>query len=570
MTLPPLPADIDAVDTRAWATYAPYLDELQERPLTADNYHAWLEDWSHLARLFFEAMALTHIARSQDTRNAEAEAAFLHFITHLMPKMQLAEHRLNQRLLALNPPDAGLQTVLRQVRNQVEMFREENIPLRTQLHRLASEYDKITGALLADWDGEAKNLDQLSVFLRDPAREVRERAWRASMGLWHSQREALNTLYLTMLPLRTQVAHNAGLPDYRAYAFRERGRFDYTPEDCLAFHEAIEAVFTPAARRVLERKQARLGVDSLRPWDEEVEAGAAQPLRPYQGQAELIARCQAIFDRVGPAFGRYLGTMAQENLLDLDTRAGKALGGYCTGLPLRQRPFIFMNGVGIHRNVQTMLHEAGHAFHTFEAMRHQPYIWQQRGPMEFNEVASMAMELLAASYLTQAQGGFYTPAEAARAQIEHLEKIILFLPYMAVVDAFQHWVYTHPHATASSEALDTAWDQLWLRFMPNTDWSGLEEIRRSGWHRKQHIFRSPFYYVEYGMAQIGALQIWRNSQQDHAGAVAAYRRALQLGGSVTLPELYQAAGATFRFDSPLLAELAERMEARIAELEQLA
>jgi oligoendopeptidase F len=259
--------------------------------------------------------------------------------------------------------------------------------------------------------------------------------------------------------------------------------------------------------------------------------------------------------------------MAEEELLDLDTRPGKALGGFCAGFPMRKRPFIFMNGVGVHDNVQTLLHEAGHAFHVFETAK-LPLIWQTDAPMEFSEVASMAMEKIAAPYLTAENGGFYTASEAARARIEHLETIILFLPYNAVVDAFQHWVYTNPEAAKDAANCDTTWSKLWDRFMPGVDWSGFEEARATGWHRKLHIFTVPFYYIEYGMAEIGALQVWRNSLIDQKGALTAYRRALSLGGTKTLPELYAAAGAEFRFDTAMLDELVALIEKTIAELEK--
>jgi oligoendopeptidase F len=386
------------------------------------------------------------------------------------------------------------------------------------------------------------------------------------MDLWLASRQLLDKLYSDMLALRRQVAANANLPDFRAYVFRDFARFDYTPEDCLAFHDAIEAVVVPAAQRIYQKKRVRLGLDALRPWDEQVDTSDAPPLKPYQGQDELIQGSLNILNTVDPALGNHFAVLAEEDLLDLETRQGKALGGFCAPLALRERPFIFMNGVGIHRNVQTLLHEAGHAFHTFEKVT-LPLIWQKSVPMEFNEVASMAMELLAAPFMTKQYGGFYTPSEAARARIEHLEGIITFLPYMAVVDGFQHWVYTNVEATMDAANCDAAWDALWTRFMPGISWDGFEDARVTGWHRKLHIFEVPFYYIEYGMAQVGALQVWRNSLKDQAGTVDAYRRALSLGGTKTLPELYEAAGAQFRFDNPLMTELVSLVEETIEELE---
>src|SRR5690606_12077197 len=274
-----------------------------------------------------------------------------------------------------------------------------------------------------------------------------------------------------------------------------------------------EAVVVPAAERIYASKRAKLGLDRLRPWDVAVDASGKPQLRPYRQQDELVQGSLNIFQHVDPALARHCATVAEVNLLAPDTRSGKALGGYCATLTWRKRPFIFMNGVGIHDDVQTMLHEAGHAFHVFESSR-LPLVWQANAPMEFCEVASMSMELLAAPYLTEDRGGFYTASEAARARIEHLEGIITFLPYMAVVDAFQHWVYTHSEQALDPANCDAAWDKLWQRFIPEVDWSGYEDGRKTGWHRKPHIFGSPFYYIEYGMAQIGALQVWRNSLTD--------------------------------------------------------
>lgn len=567
MALPPLPETIDGLDATRWETFAPYYEALQAQALEPETVGPWLEQWSHLSRVVREAITWINIEKSQDTTNAAREQAFLSVVNDVYPQAMRAEQALKERLLQVEVHDPRMVVPLRNLRNEVDLFREANIPLITRLQKLVNNYDRITGGLKTTWDeGEEMNLSQLDAMLVQPDRALRERAWRAMMALWLSQREQLNQIYTDALALRTEVAQNAGLPDYRAYAFRDRGRFDYSPEDCFTFHEAIAEVVVPAARRVLLRRCKRLGLVSLRPWDLRVEPGAAEPLQPYREPAELTAGVQAIFDQVDPALGSAFRTMVDERLLDLETRPGKQLGGYCSTLPLRQRPFIFMNGTGTHDDVQTMLHEAGHAFHAFAKLE-LPLIWETATPMEFNEVASMAMELLAAPYLTRDNGGFYSQSEAARARIEHLEGILLFLPYMAVVDAFQHWVYTHVAEASEPANLDMAWDELWQKFMPVTDWSGFEDARQTGWHRKLHIFTDPFYYVEYGIAQVGALQIWRNSLADPRGALAAYRQALAAGGTRTLPELFELAGIDFRFDAVLLGELVALIEQTIADLE---
>lgn len=575
MTLPTLPTSIENIDPHRWDSFAPYFTALQEYPLTQQNVHEWLTYWSDLSRLVWETVTWVYIEKSLDTTDVEKEQTFLDLINHVMPPAEMADQALKERLLALEPADLGIpgmNLVLRNLRNEADLYREENIPLQTEVSKLDNEYDKITGAMQANWDDEEKNLSQLAVFLKDKNRDTRQKAWDVMSALWLGQRENLNQIYAKMLKLRQQIAANAGFSDYRAFAFRARGRFDYTPEDCAIFHNAIEAVAVPATRRILAKRRERLGYESIRPYDWIPERsllvdtfdGAA--LQPYKNQDELIQGGLNMFNRLDVELGRYFATMAEEGLLDLDTRPGKALGGYCSALPVRRRPFIFMNGTGMHDDVQTLLHEAGHAFHAFETVQ-LPLVWQMDAPMEFCEVASMSMELLAAPNLTQANGGFYTDTDAARARLEHLENIITFLPYMAVVDAFQHWVYTHPEEALDPANCDAAWDAQWQRFIPDMDWTGYEEVRRSGWHRKPHIFGTPFYYIEYGMASVGAMQVWRNGRQDHNAALAAYRHALSLGGTQTLPALFAAAGAEFRFDTPMLTELIGLVEQEIETLE---
>lgn len=562
-----IPTTIDDIDPRHWETFSSYFEALAQAEIAPDERRVWLENWSHLLALLHESSSWIYIQKSRDTTDKEWEQTFLTFLENVAPRAEVADQVLKERLLAMDfsdMPDMSL--VLRTLRNEADLFRDKNVPLKIEVAKLDNEYDKVTGGLKAEWDGEEKNLNQLQALLKEKDRAVRKSAWKTMMALWLSQRETLNKIYADMLNLRRQMAENANLPDYRAYAFREHGRFDYTPEDCFTFHEAIETAVVPAASRVYEKKRQRLGLDALRPWDVDVDTFAAPPLKPYQGQDELIQGSLNILNRVDPGLGRYFAIMAEENLLDLDTRAGKALGGYCSTLHLRKRPFIFMNGVGIHDDVQTLLHEAGHAFHAFESAN-QPLFWQTDAPMEFCEVASMSMELMAAPYLTTDYGGFYTPSEAARARIEHLEGIITFLPYMAVVDAFQHWVYTHPQEALQADACDQTWTTLWQRFMPDVSWVDHEDVCMTGWHRKLHIFSVPFYYIEYGMAQVGALQVWQNALRNASATVSAYRNALAFGGTKTLPDLFQTAGAEFRFDSEMLSQLVHLIEQTVAELE---
>jgi oligoendopeptidase F len=355
------------------------------------------------------------------------------------------------------------------------------------------------------------------------------------------------------------------LPNYRAYRWKELLRFDYEPEDCFNFHQAIEEVVVPAALEIYEKRRQRLGLNSLRPWDLAVDPYGKPPLMPFQTVKELIDKSGKMFAQVDTHFDQYFQQMQEEDLLDLENRGNKAPGGYCSYYRFSRRPFIFMNAVGIHEDVQTLLHEGGHAFQIFEC-GHRPYFFLEI-PSEFAEVASMAMELLASPYLETSKGGFYNTDQAARARIQHLESLVLFWPYMAVVDAFQHWVYENPEAAREADRCDDCWAQLWERFMPGVDWTGLEQELRTGWQRKPHIFDEPFYYVEYGMAQLGALQIWRNSLRDAESAIASYRQALSLGTSVTIPRLYEAAGADFAFDTGTLKEAVDAIRETITNLE---
>ena len=569
MNFDEIPQSIDGLDIQLWSTYEPFYNDLLNRQLHNGDLRPWLDDWSRLSSLIWEAGAMIYIKKSLDTTNETAEQAFLDFVNNVQPRAAVADQALKERFLATKPETqdfSDLALTIRDMRNQADLFRDENVPLQTELAKLGNEYDKITGAMVADWQGEEKNLSQLEVLLLEPDRKVRESAWRQIMELWLAQREELNQLYMEMLDQRRQLAANADLADYRAYAFRENNRFDYTPEDCFTFHEAIEEVVVPFAGKIYEKRRQRLGLTTLRPWDVQVDSSGLPSLKPYTGQEDLIQHTLNILEEVDPVLAHHYATMADADLMDLDTRSGKALGGYCNTLPLRRQPFIFMNGVGTHDDVQTMLHEAGHAFHVFEAAD-LPYVWQLDSPMEFAEVASMSMELLASPYLTADNGGFYTDSEAARARIEHLEGIVLFFPYMAVVDAFQHWVYTNPDQAADPANCDAVWAELWDRFMPGIDYSELKDERVSGWHRKLHIFHIPFYYIEYGMAQVGALQVWQKALQDQGAAVAANRHALAQGGTKSLPELFEISGAKFRFDTPMLKDLMSLIEQTIADLE---
>ena len=550
----------------SWEQIEPYFQDLLNRPLNSTNVARWLADWTRLADLLEETFSRLSVATTLDTNDEEAERRYKKFLDEIYPPAQATEQKLKEKLLNSGLKPEGFEIPLRNIRAQADLFRDANLPLLSEEIKLSMEYDKISGAQTVTWEGQEITVEQMRPFLQETDRARREKAWRLAAERQLADRETLNNLWQKLLKLRLQIAANADKPDYRAYRWQQFMRFDYSPEDCLRFQQAIEAVVVPAAERIYKKRRKRLDVETLRPWDLDVDPLGRDPLRPFTSVDELEGTVENIFQHVDPQLGHYFGIMRKEGLLDLDNRKGKAPGGYCTQFNVVRRPFIFMNAVGLHDDVQTLLHEGGHAFHVFET-RNLPYNQQLQMGMEFAEVASMGMELLASPYLMESQGGFYPQKEAARARIEHLEGAILFWPYMAVVDAFQHWVYENPTQANDPAKCDAQWAQLWKRFMCGVDWSGLEQEMTTGWQRKLHIFQVPFYYVEYGLAQLGAMQVWRNALEDQAAAVAAYRKALSLGGTQPLPQLFEAAGARFAFDADTLGAAVELAEATIEKLE---
>ncbi|HEY0351802.1 MAG TPA: M3 family oligoendopeptidase, partial [Gemmatimonadales bacterium] len=506
--LPPSPA---AFAKATWGDVAPYFDDLAARSLEPGVIADWLREWSRLEELVTEAAARAMIAYTVDTGNQEKEADHLRFSTEVLPRMEERSVELARRLLESGYSTPTLITTLARFRTQIEIFRDENVPIFAELEEHSARYQRITGSMMVEWDGVERPLPQLQPFLKSPDRAVRERAFRAASRPYIQKREELAGLFNRMYELRVQAARNAGFANFRDYIFPAKFRFDYTPADCERFHQAIERAVAPAVERVLEARRQRLGVEVLRPWDLAVDPYRDRPLRPFADVGELVGKARQVFQRVDPVLGREFQTMIDEGLLDLESRKGKAPGGYCETLHFHGRPFIFMNAVGLVEDIMTLLHEAGHAFHAFAA-HSLPLIWQRHPGSEAAELASMSMEFLAAPHLTQ-PAGYFDSDDARRAWLEHLEDVLISLAHIASVDAFQTWIYTSGQG-ADPVARDQAWLRLRSRFERGVDWSGLEQERVARWYRQLHIFMYPFYYIEYGIAQIGALQIWRNSLSD--------------------------------------------------------
>lgn len=561
VSLPESPA---ALADATWDDVAPLYAALAEAPLTAETVEGWLEEWSKVESLVGEAGTLAMIAYTGDTADPAKEAAYLRFSTEIFPKVDEAGVGLARRLLALGWSRPDLETTIRRFRTDAEIFREENVPLFAEIEELSAQYQKLTGNLGVDWDGERKTIPQLQPYLRSADRGVRERAFRLGAEAYLAERDAMARLFDEMYARRVRVAKNAGFADYQRYAFAAKHRFDYTPDDVARFHDAVEATVVPAVERLMAHRREVLGVETLRPWDLAVDLYRDRPLVPFADVDQFVGGARRIFAGVDTALGREFDLMATEGLLDLESRAGKAPGGYCTKLPWRGRPFIFMNAVGVPDDVNTLVHEAGHCFHDFAAHR-LPLVWQRSTGHEAAELASMSMELLAAPYLAKPVG-YYEPADADAAMLEHLVDVLTTLPHVASVDAFQRWIYASPDG-GDAEARDAEWLRIRARFERGVDWSGLERERVARWYRQLHIFELPFYYIEYGIAQLGALQVWRRALDDQADAVARYRSALALGGTRPLPEIYAAAGAELVFDAGTMRELVALVEAHVERLQ---
>ncbi|MCA0376530.1 MAG: M3 family oligoendopeptidase [Gemmatimonadetes bacterium] len=560
-----LPASPEAFRDAGWDDVRPWYDQLAELPLAGDggDIERWLATWSRLDTLVGEAGTLAMIAYTGNTADADAEKRYLRFSTEIFPQLDEQQVRLATRLLGLGWSRDDMATTLRRFRTDIEIFREANVPRFAQLEELSAGYQKLTGGLSVDWDGEAKTIPQLQPYLKAPDRAQRERAFLLGARAYLDKRDELADLFDRMYALRVDVAREAGFADFQQYCFTAKHRFDYTPADTAGFHDAVRETVTPAVARLMAHRKQKLGLDVLRPWDVTVDLDITEPLKPFDTVETFVSRATTVFDRVDSELGGQFRLMASERLLDLESRPGKAPGGYCTDLSFRGRPFIFMNAVGVPDDVQTLVHEAGHCFHDF-ATHALPFTWQRRTGHEAAELASMSMELLAMPYLVQ-PSGYYTPDEARVAWLEHLEDVLGALSHIASVDAFQAWIYTHPDG-ADRDARDRAWLRLRNEFESGVDWSGLDAERVARWYRQLHIFELPFYYIEYGLAQLGALQVFRNAVRDPKGAVAAYKQFLSLGGTRPLPELYAAAGVKLVFDAETMAELVAFTEERIEAL----
>jgi oligoendopeptidase F len=554
----------EEVELSTWDAIEPWYRKLIDRPIASPaELERWLLDCDEVNAAVAQVGDERYIAMTCQTDDPAREAAHLEFVREIKPKLKPLLNDLRNKYLD-SPHRAGLakeryHVFDRSQANRRELYREANIPRETELAELEQQYQKIIGAMTVEFEGQERTPAQMAPVLEENDRERRQKAWELVAKRRLQDREALENLFDRMLALRGEVAREAGFPGFVEYAYKARERFDYGVAEAKAFQDAIEHAVVPLARKIQAERRKAMGLERLRPWDLSVDPLGRPPLRPFEGVEKLAAGCESIFSEVDPELGAQFAFMRSSQLLDLANRKGKAPGGYQTTLEDDRLPFIFMNAVGLDGDLRTLLHEGGHAFHAL-ASRGEPLGAYRESPIEFCEVASMTMELLGARDL----GMFYNEADADRSYEQLLEGIVLILPWIATVDAFQHWLYWHPgHTGAERQA---AWNDLMDRFGGDVDWSGFQDVRSYSWHRQLHIFLYPFYYIEYGIAQLGALQIWGRSLTDRAGAIASYRKALGLGGSRPLPELFEAAGAKFDFSMGTIDPLMRLVGVELAKL----
>ncbi len=545
------------------ASIKPFVDKLLDREINSQqDVFEWLEDYSELESVIGEDFNHRYVAMTCDTKDKEKENAYLSFVREIQPKLTEWSHVLNKKYYGLecrNQLDKKRYGRLdRIISTQIELYEEKNIPLDVKLSEMSQKYQSITGAWMVEFDGKKQTMPQMIRYLYKTDRSIRESAWRASADRRLADSSALEELFDNMLKIRYNYAQNLNLKDYREFCFKSKLR-DYTAEQCFEFHDSIEKAAVPVVKRIFEKRREKMNLNKLRPWDTVVDPLSRPPLEPFKEVNELQNGVEIIFRKINQRLGEKFKSI--QHMMDLDSRDGKAPGGYQTTFEEQRIPFIFANSAGVHSDITTLLHEGGHAFHTLTC-RNQPMVWYRHSSMEFAEVASMTQELFGNAYLDV----FYKEEEQVkRAQLEQLERVVDIFPWVATVDAFQHWIYTNPNH--DREERGKKWLEISERFEVGLDWQGINpEIKKHAWHKQLHIFEVPFYYIEYAIAQLGALQLYRVFKKSPAKAVDQYLKALSLGGSRSPAELFKAAGIKFDFSLDTLTELMETIEEEIKEL----
>ena len=557
-------------DASAWENIQPYVNDLLERKLTCSKcIETLISDSSNLAEHISETGALLYIGMTCDTENSEKKDEFLNFVENVRPKLSEFSDKLNRRIIdhsSLEDLPERYNLMIRGIESDIEIFRVENIPLGVEQTKLVTKAQGITGAMTVEFEGKERTFPEMRGFLESNDRTQRKEAWKSMVNRWMENSEELSEIFDKLIKIRHQIALNAGFKSYTDYMFRAMHRFDYSVEDCLIFHKSIEEICMPIVKKINSERKSSFGLNKLSPWDVNEKSGSGPdiagklPLRPFETVDEMVTKLSQLFHNMSNDLGAKFHKLVEMDTLDLETRKGKAPGGYQYYLEKSRIPFIFMNAAGLQGDLETMIHESGHAFHSLYC-GHLELIDERDYPIEFAEVASMSMELL-----TQPGWSiFYDEQEDAdRAKISHLEGVIFLLPWIATIDAFQHWIYANPEHTREERKLQ--WISLRERFGSVMDWDGNEDFRELSWQQQGHLFGVPFYYVEYGIAQLGALQLWQTHRKNPKKALKDYSNAMELGNTKTLPDLFAAAELELGFDAEHLNSLIGEVEIAMSEI----
>lgn len=552
----------------SWESVLPYFEKLSETKINSlEDLIKFCQNRSELESYLSENFAWRYIKMSCDNQNEAHQQSYQQFVNEIMPNASVFEDAWNNKVMqspfAAELPQEGYSIMLRGLKKSIEIFREENIPLFTDLQNLQTQYGAATGGLMVEIDGMEKTLQQANAYLESNNREKRKEVYEKVSGARLAIQEKLDDLFDQLVGKRHQVSLNAGFANYRDYAFASLGRFDYTPADCFEFHTAVAKTVVPMINRQAEKRKSALGVTALKPWDKAVDVLGREPLKPFETGEELLIKTIDIFDQMDPFLGNCLKEMVKLDRFDLDSRKGKNPCGYNYPLEESGFPFIFMNAAGQVRDMVTLLHEGGHAVHSI-LTKNLALNAFRNFPSEVAELASMSMELITMDYWDTY---FTDPQTAKRAKIKHLEDILDTLPWVATIDAFQHWIYENPSHSPTDRA--QAWNRIYGQFADQiTDWSEHEDIKTNLWQKQLHLFEVPFYYIEYAIAQLGALAVWRNYCQNPTQAMDQYLNALSLGYTKPIREIYATAGIEFNFSQAYIQELMDFLAQKIQQLEE--
>jgi oligoendopeptidase F len=542
-----------------WSDLESRYSELQGRRVDARAVYDFLLEWSELSKTVGETSTFLQLAADLDTADQAAQEQLSHFHRVTQPAVTIAEAALRRKVLAVSnsnvPEDATI--VLRRMRTDERAYREENVQLEAEEADLITEYSQLTGSQLVEYNGQKLTIPEIQRNLQEPDRPIRENSWRAWQKSKLELAPLLDELFLKLLSVRRAMAKNAGFESYRDLIWLKYHRYDYSPEDCYEFHRNIGFEVVPLATELLDQHRKDLAVETLLPWDfywrMPVDPHGRPPLHPFQTVAELEEGAQRVFTKLDPELGRQFGEF-RNGFCDLGSRANKMSHAYCTAFPKRGMPFVLENVVGSEHDVQVTLHEFGHAFHGYASMKSQPLIWNHFSATEFVEVPSQSMEVLALPYLHAENGGFYSSNELNRVRRTQISGVVHLLTWIAFMDSFQHWIYREAPPEVTIEEMDKKAAELVERYMPQTNWSAFRRELGKSWHY-HHIFTAPFYYIEYGLSWLGALQLWQQSLRDPGQTLRQYRSALTLGNSRSVPDLFKAAGTKFAFDRETIREM---------------